>query len=255
MVRGERATSTHEPRARHTSMIYTEPFEAPMRDPDLPPAESFEVKADDREPEAVLKALRALPGVRVAVRRMRLGDYLVDGRLLVERKTLPDFALSVVDGRLFAQASRLAAADLPRALLLEGAASDVGRTGVRREALQGALVTVGLLFGIPVLRSRDPGETARLLLCAARQIRASASGGLPRPGRRPRGKVRTQLRILQGLPGVGPGRAKALLDAFGTVEAALSADAEALAALPGIGPKTAAAIRWAVGEAAEPYAL
>ncbi|MBN4049552.1 hypothetical protein JYT86_00680 [bacterium AH-315-N03] len=36
-----------------------------------------------------------------------VGDYVVDGRVVVERKTMEDFAASVIDTRLFRQASAL----------------------------------------------------------------------------------------------------------------------------------------------------
>lgn len=87
-------------------------LESPQVTPD-----TILVTADDREPESMRDALNALPGVRVAVSRLKLGDYQVDDRLLVERKTLQDFALSVLDGRLFSQAARLAASDIPVALV------------------------------------------------------------------------------------------------------------------------------------------
>jgi ERCC4-type nuclease len=81
---------------------------------------------------------------------------------------------------------------------------------MRREALQGALITVGLFFGLPILRARDGEESARLMLYAARQGRAFAGGALPRRGERPKGKRKTQLAILQSLPGVGAERAEKL---------------------------------------------
>jgi ERCC4-type nuclease len=201
----------------------------------------------------VIDALKTLPNVRVAISRLKLGDYQVDQRLLVERKTLLDFALSVLDGRLFSQAARLAASEIQAALILEGTGANLAASGIRREALQGALVSVSLIFGLPVLRSTGPSETARLILYAANQMRTAASGAFPRPGRRPKGKRRIQLALLQGLPGVGARRAKHLLDAFGTVEAVFRTDAEALEELPGIGRKTAQAIRWAVTEAEGEY--
>ena len=98
-------------------------------------------------------------------------------------------------------------------------------------------------------------ETARLMLFAARQGRAFAAGSLPRKGRRPRGKARVQSRILQGLPGIGPARAKRLLERFGTIESVMAAPADELAEVPGIGQETAAAIRWAVAEATATYDL
>ena len=124
---------------------------------------------------------------------------------------------------------------------------------MRREAIQGALITLTLFLGIPLLRSRDLHETIRLLLYAARQGRAVASGALPRKGRRYKGKRRVQAHILQGLPGVGPERAKRLLDQFGSIEAVVTANEEELTAIQGIGRGTAQAIRWSVEEALTPY--
>ncbi len=85
------------------------------------------IMVDDRErgPE-ILSALRARPGVEVAVQRLRIGDYEVDDRLLVERKTIADFALSVIDTRLFRQARALTRR-IDRRSCLVGAAR--GRAG------------------------------------------------------------------------------------------------------------------------------
>ena len=114
-------------------------------------------------------------------------------------------------------------------------------------------------FRSPLLRAKDAGESARLMRYTARQIRAlrdaSAREAYPRsfPTKRPRGKRKTQLHILQGLPGIGPKRARRLLERFGSVEAALTATAEELASVSGLGPHTAKAIRWAVSEQPLPY--
>ncbi len=77
--------------------------------------------------------------------------------------------------------------------------------------------------------------------------------GLPRHGIRPRGKRKTQLYILQSLPGVGPERAQALLDAFGSIEGVLTASTEELVMINGIGTLTAKAIHWAVHEPSSEY--
>jgi DNA excision repair protein ERCC-4 len=214
------------------------------------------IVADDREVGgAVVAALRRNDGVDLRVERLPIGDYLVDDVLLFERKTLPDLVASIKDGRLFAQGLRLATAPLRGALILEGRSQDLADSRMRREAIQGALMTLTLFLGIPLVRSMNPEETATLMLFAARQGRAYASGALPRKGRRPRGKVRVQNRILQGLPGVGPERAKRLLERFGTIEAVIAAPVEALASVSGIGKGTAEAIRWAVQDAAGGYCV
>lgn len=136
--------------------------------------------------------------------RLPVGDYLVDEALLFERKTLLDLVASIKDGRLFAQGLRLANASCRAALILEGGSQALAQSGMRREAIQGALVSLTLFLGIPLLRSMNADETASLILFAARQGRTFAAGALPRKGKRPRGKPRVQNRILQGLPGVGP---------------------------------------------------
>jgi len=213
---------------------------------------AIQIFADDRENQSeVIAALRRHEGAEVTVRRLDLGDYLVDGRLLFERKTLHDFAASLKDGRLFEQALRLAAAPIRKAMILEGSKHDRLNSGIRREALQGALVTLTLFLGIPLLRAADAEESARLMLYAARQFdRITGCAQQPRlfPGKRPKGKRKTQLRILQSLPGIGPGTAHNLLEQFGSVEAILAADESALLEVSGIGAGRAKAIRWAVGE-------
>lgn len=212
------------------------------------------IVVDDREAGSrVVEVLRARSDVRIEIERLTLGDYRIDDTLLVERKTLPDLVASIKDGRLFGQGCRLAGAPLWTALILEGTAKDLAAYGMRREAIQGALITLTLFLGIPLLRSLNPEESVRLMLYASRQHRRLVDGPLPRRGRRPRGKFRVQTRLLQGLPGIGPERARRLLDVFGSVEAVMTAEVQELQAVSGIGAGTAEAIRWAVEEAAGEY--
>lgn len=110
--------------------------------------------ADDRERNAqVIQFFSEMPNVSVNFELLALGDYLVDDRLLFERKALNDFALSLIDGRLFRQMIQLAGSKHKGVLILEGTGKDIAKTGVRREALQGALITVSLVLGILILRS------------------------------------------------------------------------------------------------------
>jgi len=218
---------------------------------------SIHVVADDREAgSGVPAALAERDDATVTVDRLSLGDYLVNDGLRVERKTLPDLTGSVADGRLFRQASRLVSAPLRAVVVLEGTARDLADSGMRREALQGALITLTLELGVSLLRAKTPDETARLLVYAARQRRRAQDGAVPRAsgGTRPTGKRKTQLYVLQGLPGVGPTRAQRLLAAFGSVEAVMTAPVGVLTEVEGIGPKTAQSVRWAVEEASLRYA-
>ena len=205
--------------------------------------------ADDREGKSsVTASLEKMEGVDLTVARLATGDYRVDDRLLFERKTLQDFARSIVDGRLFRQMVRLANSSCRGVLVLEGTAKDLAGVAVRREAMQGTLISVSLILGIPVLRAQSPAETAQLMVFAARQANRAARDGGQRPGYRPVGRRRRQLYLLQGLPGIGREKADRLLRTFGSVEAVFCAPCEELEAVAGIGAKTAQKIRWAVGE-------
>lgn len=204
---------------------------------------------DDRECRGPLPAaIAACAEFAVQVERLPVGDYCVDDALLFERKTLSDLTVSIKDGRLFDQALRLANASLPAALILEGTSRDLAGSNMRAEAIQGALITVSLFIGLPLLRSRDASATVHTLLFAARQRRAAACGALPRHGHRPRGKAALQSWVLQGLPGIGPHRAARLIQRFGSIEAAIAADVDALADVDGIGMHTARKLRWCVEE-------
>jgi ERCC4-type nuclease len=212
------------------------------------------ITADDREQKSeVIKSLMGIENVEVCIRRLSLGDYQIDNQLIVERKTLKDFAISIIDGRLFKQMIRLANSTFTGVLILEGTAIDTVDLGMTREAMQGALITVSLILGIPVLRSKAPSETAKLMIYIARQIESMARGGVQRHGYRPKTKRKRQLFILQGLPGVGSERADRLLDHFGSVEAAISASSSELQSVEGIGKSIADKIKLAVGEEMKPY--
>jgi len=54
----------------------------------------------------------------------------------------------------------LAGAKQRAVLILEGTVKDLAESGIRREALQEALITVSLIFSIPVLRSMNPSDNA-----------------------------------------------------------------------------------------------
>ena len=207
------------------------------------------IEVDDRESAGtVLPALRGSADFHVEVVRLPLGDYRVDGRFLFERKTLTDLVAAIKDGRLFRQALRLAASPLRPAIILEGNGRELAGCGMQWEAIQGALVTVTLFCGLPLLRTRTANDTVRTMLFTARQGRTFALGAVQRHGHRPSGKRARQLYILQGFPGIGPERANRLLARFGSVEAITGATAEDLRSVEGIGDRVARALRWSVEE-------
>ncbi|MCL4181674.1 MAG: nuclease [Verrucomicrobia bacterium] len=200
------------------------------------------VVADDRESRSsVCERLAARLDVRLEVGRLEVGDYEVEGEWRFERKTVADFGASLLDGRLFRQAHRLAQCPGGRALILEGSEADL--SGISRESWQGALVSLGLAFQLPVLRSEDASETVRLLVYAGRQVMRQREVVFVAVPRRARTLLRQRLRVLSAIPGVGARRARMLLEHFGSIEAVVLAGVEELAEVRGVGPQTAARIR------------
>jgi len=215
--------------------------------------DSIHIVADDRERKSdVIDSLREIENVEVNIRRLSVGDYQIGRRVIIERKTLKDFAFSVVDGRLFKQMIYLSNSKSQGVLILEGTTSNSVEIGVTKEAMQGALITVSLIMGIPVLRSKNPSETAKLMVYIGRQIESITKGGVQRHGYQPKGLRYRQLYILQGLPKVGRERADRLLDRFGSVDAVISASIDDLQTVDGIGKNIAEKIKWVVSERVPP---
>ena len=210
---------------------------------------------DHRERRSgVGEALRTDPTVSIRFETLPVGDYRLPDGVLFERKTAADFAVSLFDGRLFSQAARLVRDPSRPCLILEGEAKDWAELDIRREALQGALTSLTLIFDLPVLRARNPEETARLIRYAGRQLRRAGEDGVV-PIRKVAAKRRStrRLRVLQSLPGVGPARAKALLEHFGSVRCCLAADSDDLAAVEGVGQEIARRIVETVEESPGQY--
>ncbi|MFZ2655061.1 MAG: ERCC4 domain-containing protein [Victivallales bacterium] len=141
----------------------------------------IQIIADDREQKGgVIEALKSMQEVSLEIKRIPVGDYLVDKRFVFERKTLQDFSISIVQGRLFSQAQNLAKYDCHPVMILEGTSKDIAEYGVSREAVQGAIITISIIYGIPILRAKDSGETAKLMVQTAKQSVRTASGGIQR---------------------------------------------------------------------------
>jgi len=51
--------------------------------------------------------LREIPDVELSIDHLPVGDFVVSGQIIFERKRADDFAASLIDGRLFSQAARL----------------------------------------------------------------------------------------------------------------------------------------------------
>jgi DNA excision repair protein ERCC-4 len=191
---------------------------------------------------ALLDAVRQSGVFEVRMAHLATGDYLIDDKVLIERKSVADFAASMVDGRLFPQVARLAHSCYRSLLLIEGPTPTL-IPNVHPHSLEGALVSIAVMWRLPVLHSSDSEQSARMLRFLADQVRGPHERVLCRFDRKPKRLASRRLFLLQGLPGVGPALAHRLLGHFGSIESVFTADASALAEVRGVGAKKAARIR------------
>jgi len=174
---------------------------------------------------------------------LSMGDFIISDRTAIERKTVDDFVASIIDGRLFEQVSNLKSAYEMPILLIEGESFQTSRN-IAPEAVMGAIASVIVDFGVPVVWTRSPSETALLLLSIARR---EQSKGERRPRirmeRKPQSTAREQEFLVAGLPLVDAVIARRLLKAFGTVEKVFIASEQELQNVEGIGKKISERIR------------
>ncbi len=205
---------------------------------------SIHVEVDYREINSgVIPALLAKEDIVVKEKKLSIGDYIINGHIVVERKTTKDFIVSIIDGRLFSQASRLKRhAEIPF-MVIEGI--DLFRTGyeIDPQAIRGAIVSLSVSWQIPLIFSKTPEGTAEILVMAGIHDIRYRDDILKRMGRKPKRMQTRKLYLLQGLPGIGPGMAKRMLEYFGSVEKVFTADEQELVCVEGIGKKKAAKIR------------
>lgn len=203
------------------------------------------VDVDFRENAGILLALlKSLYGFETNVITLKYGDYFAPPDIVIERKTTSDFLVSIIDGRLFNQAYRLAKYCERPIILIEGETFfGDGYPAVSKEAIKGALITLAQTFYIPVLRTVSEPDTAWHInqLYEHRQRIGEKPGPLLSHKAK---KIETQKNhLLRALPGIGAKSAKALLNRFGNIKNIVNASEKELLDVTGIGKKTAEKIQ------------
>jgi len=209
-------------------------------------AQPLRIRVDSREHQSLVPALLAtFPDVTLSFAALPSADYLLSDDVAVERKTASDFVASILDRRLFGQTTRMKVLFPHAVLIIEGDLTQVPHS-IEREAIRGALAFLIVREGITVLQVADSAETAAMLRIMARH--AQERMGQPVSLREPRPQIEELYAayLVEGLPGIGPRRARMLLAHFGSPAAIMCAASEELAQVPGIGKKSAQRIWQAV---------
>ena len=202
------------------------------------------VVADHRESASgVVKHLSSLNAL-VLAEQLEVADYVLSDRVAVERKTATDFVGSVMDGRMFEQLERLAKSYENPLLLIEGSPETLFGNGLHPNSVRGALSSIAVDLGIPMLWTRNPKETAAQLYWIARREQVDEKRTVQlRSFSMEAPMHKHQEFLVSGLPHINTVMSRRLLDKFGSPEAVFSATEEQLKSVEGIGDVKAKKIR------------
>nr|WP_296750918.1 ERCC4 domain-containing protein [Thioalkalivibrio sp.] len=202
-------------------------------------APALHIRVDTRERGRIITRLEGLPGVTLESVEMDLGDYLLPGDLIVERKSATDLILSVVDRSLWDKVAKLRSQHERVVYIVEG---DLYTARFHQQALDihRALAMMVVTHGVTVLPSPD-ADNSGMLIYLLGLAAAEGAAATERPDK-PTIRRDAQLYLLASLPGVDADRAEALLRHFGSARAVLAADADTLAQVEGMDAERAARI-------------
>lgn len=214
---------------------------------------ALHIHADTSEGSSGIPALLKEYGVQVRTAPLQAGDYWIQNKTLVERKTAADFVNSLYKGRLFEQLKTGKKNASEFLFVVEGGQWVFDQ--IKPAALQGALLTILLSWKIPVIFTKNKRGTVQLLLATGKRNLRQTEKRLVPLGRKKKShtKFQSQLRILENLPEIGPHLARKLLAKFGTVENVIHAEDVELQSIKGVGKLKAQKIHWAVHESAGIY--
>ena len=123
-------------------------------------------------------------------------------------------------------------------LIIEGEEDIYSIRKVHANAIRGMLSSLVLDFGIPVLYTKNPKDTASLLAVMAKREQ-DKGGEFSYHAAKPRSIKEQQEFIVASLPGMGVQTARLLLENFKTIKSLVNTSEKELLKIKGIGEKTA----------------
>ncbi|ADJ13552.1 DEAD/DEAH box helicase [Halalkalicoccus jeotgali] len=230
--------------------------EGAIATPEPDPDGGIEIVADQRELDATIaRDLSTREGISTRLETLAVGDYVLSDRVAVERKSVSDFLDTLVGGdrSVFEQVGDMARFYSRPVVIIEGAGLYEERN-VHPNAIRGALASLAIDFGASVLRTEDEADTADLLAVIAGREQEVDDREVSVHGKKSSKTLAEQQEYVVGsIADIGPVTARSLLEAFGSVEAVLTASEEELMDAEGVGEVTAGRIREVVAGRYESY--
>jgi DNA excision repair protein ERCC-4 len=197
---------------------------------------------DEREKKSGIPDLLKAVGMKIELKTLPIGDYIVAPETVVERKSIQDFVSSIFDGRLFDQCSRLKEHFLNPIILLEGNVDEIEEITENPLVFYGAISSIVIDFKIPIIPTPSASHSAKLLVSMSSR-KESAKGPFLKKIRKSNDVQRQQLSSLCSLPGVGEKTAIRMLAKFGSPLKVFCASSTDLSKIEGLGAARAKKIK------------
>jgi len=182
------------------------------------PTNQIHIIVDHRENK--LKALfdKKKDKITYESKQLDVADIVVSSDVAIERKEGFDFVSSIMDNRLFEQLFRLKETYLNPILILEGLNDKVfENTGMKIASIYGALSYISYKLGISVIPTRNLEDTAIVIeRIAYREQIKDDMPILSRKAPKEMSKEERRTFIIEGLIDIGPKKARALIEKYGT---------------------------------------
>lgn len=203
----------------------------------LKPDSQVVIFADFRENNTSITDIIEEMGAKVKQISLKVGDYILSDRTVIERKEANDFVNSIIDGRLFKQAEELKDNFEKPILIIEG---NYFRETMNENAIKGALAAILLEYGIPIITTRDEEDTARTIYWLAKREQTinKKEVGISRK-KKPKDFKKLQEHVLSSLPGISTVLSRRILTDFKTIKKFINADENEIKKIKGIGKKEA----------------
>ena len=186
---------------------------------------------DDREPRKLINELSKR--IELEVRRLDMGDYLINNDFVVERKTREDFESSIIDKRIFKQIHQLKENYNRILIIVEGTTNKrlsknilLGTYASLISSNVSLFFTRNMLSTVELLESLWKHEQKPKRLAPINQKRTLTIS-------------ETSVAVIEQFPLIGPKMARTLLEHFGSIKSISNASYEDLMKIKGLGAKRA----------------
>lgn len=165
---------------------------------------------DYRDKNSLVPSELIKAGNEIEFKQLPVADYLVNG-IAIERKTISDLKSSIINKRIFSQLLELK--QYPKHfLLIEGNQEELYNNEILHEnAIRGFLLSLATEYHTPFLFSSNEKESAKIMIVLSNKKEKLASIN---PKKISHSKEEQARFILEGFPGIGPAKAKKLLEKF-----------------------------------------